>query len=41
MQKAHARVLEVRGVVAVVVVDLHCLRWRDWSFATAEVDGDG
>jgi hypothetical protein len=32
--------LETRRVVG-VVIDLYCARRRDWSFAAAEVEGEG
>jgi hypothetical protein len=33
--------LETRRVGVAAVVDLYCARRRDWSFAAADVDGEG
>jgi hypothetical protein len=40
-EREYRYALETRRVVGVVVIDLYCARRRDWSFAAAEVEGEG
>jgi hypothetical protein len=39
-EREYRYALETRRVVG-VVIDLYCARRRDWSFAAAEVEGEG
>lgn len=40
LEREYRYALETRRVVG-VVIDLYCARRRDWSFAAAEVEGEG